>query len=152
MNPEEKIKSLGLILPPAPKPVGSYQPVVIAGSVAYLSGQISKTAEGKMIIGKVGKDLTLDQAKEAAKVCALNVLSIIKELVGFNKFERMLRVVGYIQCASDFYDMSQVMNTASDLFLEVFGEKGIHARSSIGMASLPLNAAVEIEVTFQVRN
>jgi enamine deaminase RidA (YjgF/YER057c/UK114 family) len=151
MNPEEKIKSLGLVLPPAPKPVGSYQPVVVAGNLAFLSGQIAKTAEGKILAGKVGSDLSLDQGREAARACALNVLSIIKNLVGFERFERMLRVVGYVQAAPDFYEIPQVMNAASDLFVDVFGEKGIHARSAVGMASLPLNTAVEIEVTLEVK-
>ncbi len=104
-----------------------------------------------MLTGKIGKDLTVEQGKEAARVAALNVISIIQHLIGFNKFEKFVRVVGYVQTTPEFSDHSSVTNGASDLFLEVFGEKGIHARSSIGMASLPLNAAVEIEATLQIR-
>lgn len=151
MNYEEKIKSLGLVLPIPAKPVGSYTPVVMQGDLAVLSGQISKAADGKLITGKVGKELTVEQGKEAARTAALNVIAIIKDLIGFSKFERFLRVVGYVQSAPDFYEHSAIVNGASDLFLEIFGQNGIHARSSIGMASLPLNAAVEIEVTLALK-
>ncbi len=147
----EKIKSLKLILPPAPKPAGSYQLVTYAGSLAFLSGQISKNEEGKVVTGKVGRDLTLEEGKEAARLAALNVLSIIQNLIGFDQFEKVIRVVGYVQTAPDFYDISQVVNGASDLFIEVLGEKGRHARSAVGMASLPLNSAVELEVTLQIQ-
>ncbi len=151
MNYEEKIKSLGLVLPVPAKPVGSYTPVVMQGELAVLSGQISKAADGKLITGKVGKELTVEQGKAAARTAALNVIAIIKDLIGFPKFERFLRVVGYVQSAPDFYEHSAIVNGASDLFLEIFGQNGIHARSSIGMASLPLNAAVEIEVTLALK-
>ena len=151
MDYEAKIKQLGLVLLPPPKPAGSYQPVVVSGAFAFLSGQISKTADGKILSGKVGKDLTLEQGKEAARAAALNALSAIHHLIGFGKFERILRVVGYVQTAPDFYEIPAVVNGASDLFLEIFGPAGVHARSAVGMASLPLNAAVEIEVTLQVK-
>ncbi len=144
-------KILKLQLPPAPKPVGSYRPVVISKQLAFLSGQISRAADGKILAGKVGKDLSLEQGQEAAKIAALNVISVIHNLIGLDHFEKLLRVVGYVQASPDFYEISQVMNAASDLFLEVFGDKGLHARSAVGMASLPLNAAVEIEVTLQVK-
>lgn len=152
MNYEEKIKSLNLILPAVAEPVGSYTPVVMQGDIAVLSGQISKTADGKILTGKVGPGgMSIDQAKAAARVAAINVLAIMKDMIGFQKFGRFLRVVGYVQTTPDFYDISAVVNGASDLFLEIFGEQGIHARSSLGMASLPLNAAVEIEVTLALK-
>lgn len=150
MDYENIIQNLNIHLPPPPTPAGSYQPIVIAGTSAYLSGQISRKADGQILAGKVGKDLTLTEGKEAAKIAAGNVLSLIRHFVGFDRFERILRVVGYVQAAPDFYDIAQVVNGASDLFLEVFGKNGVHARSSIGVASLPLNAAVEIEVTLQI--
>ena len=146
-----KIKSLKLELPLPPKPVGSYRPVIAGGDTAYLSGQISRLADGKILTGKIGKMLTIEDGKTAARAAALNVLSVLQSLVGFEKFERLLRVVGYVQAEPDFYEISQVMNAASDLFIEVFGERGAHARSAVGMASLPLNAAVEIEVTVQLK-
>lgn len=151
MDYAEKIKSLGLVLPPVPKPAGSYQPLIISGHYAFLSGQISRKADGTLITGKVGKDLDLAGGQEAARAAALNVISIIKDLIRFPRLEGFVRVVGYVQAAPDFYDISAVMNGASDLFLEVFGEKGVHVRSAVGMASLPLNCAVEIEVTLQIK-
>ena len=147
MNYAEKIHQLKLEIPPPPKPAGSYHPVILAGSVAYLSGQISRRGDGTLLTGKVGAGLSLEDGARAARTAALNVLSILQHLVGFEKFERMIRVAGYVQAAGDFYDIPKVMNAASDLFLEVFGERGIHARSAVGTASLPLNAAVEIEAT-----
>ncbi len=147
----EKLKELHLTLPPAPKPAGSYRPVVMTGRFAFLSGQISRKADGSLITGKVGRDLTLEQGQEAARTSALNVLSIIQEWIGYAKFDRMLRMTGYVQCAPDFHDISAVINGASDFFLAVLGEQGVHARSAVGMASLPMNAAVEIEVTLQLK-
>lgn len=153
MNPDylEKIKSLNLTLPPVPKPAGSYHPVMLSGHYAFLSGQISRRADGSLITGKVGKDIDLAGGQEAARAAALNVISIIKDLIKFPRLEGFIRVVGYVQAAPDFYDISAVMNGASDLFLEVFGDKGVHVRSAVGMASLPLNAAVEIEATLQIK-
>ena len=150
MDYEKKIKELGLAIPGAARPVGSYLPVVLSGGLGFLSGQISKTADGKILTGKVGRDLTPEQGREAARVAGLNVVSVIRHLIGFGKFERILKVTGYVQTAPDFYDISAVVNGASDLFLEIFGPNGVHARSSIGMASLPMNSAVEIEVTVKL--
>ena len=147
---EQTLKKMNLALPPAPKPAGSYRPVIFSGDLAFLSGQISRKPDGTILTGKLGKDLTVEQGKEAARVAALNVISVIQELVGFQKFEKFVRIVGYVQAAPDFYDISAVMNGASDLFLEVFGGKGVHARSAVGMASLPLNTAIEIEATVQI--
>lgn len=144
---EDRLTQFGLVLPPAPKPAGSYHPVILANGTAYLSGQVSRNGQGVMMAGKVGKELTLEQGKEAAKIAALNALSVIKNFIGFEKVGRLLRVTGFVNVAENFYEIPQVMNGASDLFLEVLGEKGIHARSAVGMASLPMNAAVEIEVT-----
>ena len=151
MDYEDRIQALGLELPPAPKPVGSYRPLLETQRFAFLSGQISKTADGKILAGKVGKDLTLEQGQAAARAAALNVASVIRNLLGFEKFGRFLRVVGYVQTAPDFYEIPQVLNAASDLLVEVFGENGSHARTAVGMASLPLNAAVEIEVTLELK-
>ena len=148
---QQKLKELSLVLPPAPKPAGSYRPLVIAERTAYLSGQVSKTADGKILSGRLGQELTLEEGRQAARAAALNVLSVIDAEVGFERVEKFLRVVGYVQCSPSFYEISQVVNGASDLFLEFFGEKGVHARSAVGMASLPLNAAVEIEVTLLLK-
>ena len=146
MSYEKKLQELGLKLPDPPKPAGSYRPVTIQGSLAFLSGQVSK-GEGKVISGKVGKDLDLAGGQQAARAAALNVISLIRGEIGFDRFARLLRVTGFVQCDPSFSDIHLVMNGASDLFVEVFGPNGVHARSAVGMASLPLNAAVELEVT-----
>lgn len=147
---EARLKELKLELPEPPKPVGSYTPIVIQGSTAYLSGQVSKSGTARFIQGKVGKDLTLEQAQEAARLAALNVISLIRNNLGFEKFERILRVVGYVNVDPSFGEIPQVVNGASDLFVSLFQEKGVHTRSAVGVANLPMNAAVEIEVTLQV--
>jgi len=151
MTPEEKITQLGLSLPPAPKPVGLYQPFVVSGKLAFLSGQLSKDAQGKLLTGKVGKDLSLSEGKMAARLAALNVLSIMKYLIGFGKISRIVKMTGFVQAAPDFYEIPAVVNGASELFAEVMGDQGAHARSAVGMASLPLNAAVEIELVLELK-
>ncbi|MCM8776470.1 MAG: RidA family protein [Candidatus Omnitrophica bacterium] len=151
MDYETRLKEAGLILPPPPQPVGFYHPIIIEGNRGYLSGQISRTGEGKILSGKIGTDLTVEEGKQAARIAALNVLSVIQHFVGFEKLGRILRVVGYVQVAENFYDIPEVVNGASHLFLQILEDKGIHARSAVGAASLPLNAAVELEVTVQLR-
>lgn len=151
MTPEEKIAQLGLLLPPTPKPAGLYQPFVVSGKLAFLSGQISKDAEGKVLAGKVGKDLSLEQGRAAARLAALNILSIMKHLIGFEKINRIVKMTGFVQTAPDFYEIPAVVNGASELLGEVLGERGAHARSAVGMSSLPLNAAVEIEVILELK-
>lgn len=151
MDYAKKIQELGLVIPPPPQPAGSYQPVVVSGNLAFLSGQISKTADGRVLSGKVGGDLMLEEGKLAARVAALNALSAIHHLIGFSKFTRILRLVGYVQTAPGFHEISAVVNGASDFFLEIFGPQGVHARSAVGMAGLPLNAAVEIELTVEIK-
>jgi len=150
-TPEEKITQLGLLLPPAPKPVGLYQPFVVSGNLAFLSGQLSKDAEGKILTGKVGKDLSLEQGQKAARLAALNALSIMKHLIGFEKIRRVVKMTGFVQTAPDFYEIPAVVNGASELLAEVMGEQGKHARSAVGMASLPMNAAVEIELVLELK-
>ncbi len=150
MNYDEVITSLQLKLPPAPQPVGFYRPVMIAGTLAFLSGQISRLADGVILTGKAGEGLSLESAQEGARAAALNVLSVIKHQIGFERFRRVVRLTGFVQAAPDFYEISQVMNAASELMIAVFGDAGVHARSAVGMASLPLNAVVEIEATLEV--
>jgi len=151
MTPEEKITQLGLSLPPAPKPVGLYQPVVVSGKLAFLSGQISKDADGKLLTGKVGTDLSLAEGQQAARLAALGTLSVMKHLIGFEKISRVVKMTGFVQSAADFYEIPAVVNGASELLAEVLGDKGTHARSAVGMASLPMNAAVEIELILELK-
>jgi enamine deaminase RidA (YjgF/YER057c/UK114 family) len=148
---EENLNKAGLQLPPAPKPVGLYQPVVVSGKLAFLSGQVSKDADGKILAGKVGKELSLGEGQKAARFAALNALSIMKHLIGFEKISRVVKMTGFVQTAPDFYEIPAVVNGASELLLEVMGEQGAHGRSAVGMASLPLNAAVEIELILELK-
>jgi enamine deaminase RidA (YjgF/YER057c/UK114 family) len=151
MDYENQIKSLGLMLPPAPKPAGSYRPAIVQGKMVFLSGQIARSSDGNINTGRLGSDLDVARGQEAARCAALNVLSVIKSEVGFEKFERILRMTGYIQTTPDFSEIPQVLNGASDLFLKIFGEKGIHARSAVGVHSLPFNSAVELEVIIEIK-
>lgn len=148
---EKTCHRLGLKLPPPSKPVGAYLPLVLSGGFAFLSGQISKDSEGRILSGKVGGNLNLEEGRHAARLAALQTVSLIGSEIGFNRFERLARLVGYVQSAEDFYGQSDVMNAASELFEQFFGECGRHARTSVGVASLPLNAAVELELTLKLR-
>jgi enamine deaminase RidA (YjgF/YER057c/UK114 family) len=151
MNIDSKLEELGLKLPIAPKPAGLYQPFVVSGKLAFLSGQISRDVDGKILAGKVGKDLSLAEGQAAARLAALNLLSIMKHLIGFEKIRRVVKMTGFVQTAPDFYEIPAVLNEASELFTEVMGECGAHARSAVGMSSLPLNAAVEIELVLELK-
>lgn len=148
---EKKIQELGLTLPEPAKPAGIYQPVVFSGILAHLSGQLPRGTNGTLLTGKVGKDVSLQAAQEAARVAALNVVSVIRNLIGFDRFEKFVKVTGYVHADPSFYDLSAVMNGASELFGTVFGAEGVHARTSVGVASLPLNAVIEIDAVIQVK-
>lgn len=151
MTPDEKLTQLGLSLPSAPKPLGLYQPVVVSGKLAFLSGQLSKDVDGKLVTGKVGKDLSVAEGQRAARFAALGALSVMKDLIGFEKIGRVVKLTGFVQTAPDFYEIPAVVNGASELLAEVMGDKGTHARSAVGMASLPMNAAVEIELILELK-
>lgn len=151
MNIDLKLSELGLKLPPAPKPVGLYQPFVVSGKLAFLSGQISKDADGKILTGKVGKELSLAEGQAAARLAALGALSIMKHLIGFEKISRVVKMTGFVQTVPDFYEIPAVVNGASELLAAVMGEQGSHARSAVGVASLPMNAAVEIELVIELK-
>lgn len=153
MTHEELIKKVagaGLTIEEPAAPVGSYVPFLIQGDLAYLSGQISKKGS-EVIRGKVGKDLTLETAQKAAQLAALNVVSIIDRLIGCERLERVLKVVGYVNVDPSFESIPQVINGASDFLVHCFGDRGRHVRSAVGCASLPLGAAVEIEATLLLK-
>lgn len=151
MTLDEKLEKMGFQLPPAPKPAGFYQPFVVSGKLAFLSGQISKDGAGKVLEGKVGKELTLAQGQAAAKLAALNALSVMKHLLGFERISRIVKMAGFVQAAPDFYQIPEVLNTASEIFAGVLGDNGTHARTAVGVASLPLNAAVELELILELK-
>lgn len=151
MTPEERLKSLGIELPPAPEPVGSYVPSVMSGNLIFLSGMLP-FSEGRLRrTGKVGADLTVDEAREEARTTAINALSVLKACLGeLGKVKRCVKVTGYVASSQDFTEQPGVLNAASDLMAEVFGEAGRHARAAVGVPVLPMNSPVEIEFIFEV--
>ena len=151
MSPEEKLKELGLELPVAPKPLGAYVPCIQTGNLLFLSG-ILPLVNGKLLRqGCVGKDISLDDARNDAKTVTLNALSIVKSYIGsLDKVKQCVRITGYVASASLFTEQPKVLNAASDLLFEIFGEIGRHSRSAIGVNTLPLNAPLEIDFIFEV--
>ena len=152
MKIENRLKSLNITLPKAPDPVGAYVASKISGNLVFISGQVSLQADGKLISGKVGKDLTLEEAQYAAKVCGLNILSQLKKICGGNldKVKSCMKLTGYVNSAENFTQQPQVINGASDLISSVFENTGKHTRAAVSVNSLPLGAAVEIDAIFEI--
>jgi len=151
MSPEERLKKLGIELPEAPAPIGSYVPVVRTGNLVYLSG-ILPLKEGELIRhGRVGENISLDEAREDARTATVNALSILKANIGsLDKVKRCIKITGYVASAPDFTEQPKVLNAVSDLMVEIFGENGRHARAAVGVNVLPLNSPLEIEFIFEV--
>jgi enamine deaminase RidA (YjgF/YER057c/UK114 family) len=151
VSPEERLAELGLELPPVPPPVASYVPIVMAGRLAFLAGQVPQS-EGKLLWeGEVGTDLDVPAAAEAAGRCALQALAVLREAVGsLDKVERIVKVSVFVAASPGFTEQSKVANGASDLLVQVLGEAGRHARIAVGVPSLPLGAPVEVEVVAEV--
>ena len=136
-----------------PKPIGNYVTVRYSGNCAYISGQGPFDDSGKLIIGKVGKDLNLDDAYDAARRVGISILSIINNEIGFEKVSKIIKILGLVNCTEDFYLQPKVINGCSDLLVEYFGnEKGVHARSALGVYVLPNNIPVEIEAIIKIKN
>lgn len=151
MTPEERLKQLGIELPDAPKPLGSYVPLVRTGNLVFLSG-ILPLVEGKLSReGRVGEKVTVDEAREDARTAAINALAILKSNLGtLNKIRRCVKITGYVSSAPDFTEQPNVLNAASDFMFEIFGEVGRHARAAVGVSVLPLNSPVELEFIFEI--
>jgi len=148
---ETRLKEKRIVLPEAQKPVANYVNVVRVGNLLFLAGKGPTKPDGSNITGKVGKDLTIEQGYEAARLTAINHLAVLKaELGSLNKVKRIVKVLGMVNCTEDFKDQPKVINGYSDLMVEIFGEKGKHARSAVGMFALPSNIAVEVEVVVEV--
>jgi enamine deaminase RidA (YjgF/YER057c/UK114 family) len=148
---DKKLKELGVELIPPQKPIANYVKAVRTGNLLFLAGHGPTLPDGSNITGKVGRDLTVDQGYNAARQTAIALLSTLKaELGDLNKVKRVVKVLGMVNCQSDFTDQPKVINGCSDLLVAVFGDKGKHARSAVGMNSLPLNIAVEIEIVVEV--
>lgn len=148
-KPSERLKELGLTLPPAPKPVAAYVPAVRYGDMLILSGQIPMRDGKVLFTGQVGFERKLEEAQEAARVCTLNALAAAADAAGgIDNLTRVLKVVVYVSSHEGFHDQHLVANGASNLLAEIFGDAGKHARAAVGVAQLPLNSSVEIDITF----
>ncbi len=154
MEVEKKLVEMGLSLPPSPAPVANYVPAVRSGSLLFVSGHgpaFVKDGKIEYIRGKLGRDLTVEQGYEAAKQVMLNILQSIKGVIGdLDKVRRIVKVLGFVNCTEDFPDQPKVINGASDLLVALYGERGRHARSAVGMQQLPFGIAVEIEMVVEV--
>jgi enamine deaminase RidA (YjgF/YER057c/UK114 family) len=153
MKIETKLKEMGLELPAPGKPVANYVPAVRTGNLVFLSGHGPVLENGNLITGKVGADLTLEEGYKAARQVALVLLASLQSEIGdLDKVRRVVKLLGMVNCTPDFVDQPKVVNGASDLLVEIFGEKGKHARSAVGMNALPLNIAVEIEMIAEIED
>jgi len=150
-KPEDKLKQLGIELPKIPSPIASYANFVKTGNLIYLAGKGPQNATGEYIKGKLGTTLTTEQGYDAARLTGIIQLAVIKEAIGdLSKVKRIVKVNGYVNSDSNYYDHPKVINGFSDLMIAVFGDKGKHARTSLGVAALPMNMAVEIELIVEV--
>ena len=149
---DSRLAQLGIDLPSPPAPVASYVPYVIAGNIVFISGQVTLAADGLKYVGVVGKDLSLDEGKAAARLCAINVLAQLKAAVNGNldRVRRCVRLGVFVNAVPEYTQHPEVANGASDLIQEVFGEAGRHARAAVGAGSLPRNVAVEVEAVFEI--
>src|SRR5919112_926909 len=146
----DRLRELGYELPSVPNPAGSYVPATSAGSLLFTAGQLP-FEEGQMrFTGKVGNDVSVEEAKEAARLCALNALAAIADTGSLENVRRVVKVTGYVASAAGFNRQPEVINGASDFLGEVFGERGTHARSAVGVAELPLDAPVEVELIVEL--
>jgi len=149
---EARLAELGMSLPDAAAPAANYVPYVQTGNLVVISGQITQENGALKYIGRVGQDFTTDQAYEAAKLCGLNLIAQLKEACGGNldRVKRVVRLGGFVNCTADFTEQPKVVNGASDLMAEVFGDAGKHARAAVGVNSLPLGVAVEVDGMFEL--
>ncbi len=148
---EEVLSSLGITLPTPPTPAGSYVPAVITGSLVFLAGQIPTEAGQVKFKGKAGKDLSIEAAQQAARLCTINALAQLKAALGtLDRVKRIVKVTGFVNCEPSFVNQANVINGASDLLVQVFGDNGRHARAAVGVNSLPLDSAVEVELIAEI--
>ena len=152
MDIEKKLKELNIKLPNAPEPVGAYVAFKKIDKLLFISGQLPIDLDVKMIIGKIGKDLTLEDGQKASKLCAINILSQAKKAMNgdLNKIKNCIKITGFVNSVDNFIDQPKVINPASETLSEVFGDKGKHTRAAVSTNSLPLGAAVEIDAILEV--
>jgi enamine deaminase RidA (YjgF/YER057c/UK114 family) len=148
---EDRLLQLGITLPPLPAAMANYVPFTLAGNLLYVSGQGPKTKDGDLVRGQVGKDLTVQQAYEAARLTGIQILAVANGALGsLSRVKRILKVNGFVNSGPEFRDHPAVINGCSDLFVELLGDVGRHARAAIGVSSLPFGTAVEIEAILEV--
>jgi len=150
MSVRDSLRDLGLEVPVAAKPVAAYVPATRTGNLIFTAGQLPLVNGEMVATGKVGQEVDVDQAKKLAEVCALNCLAAVETIVPIERIFRIVRVVGYVNGTAGFTNQPAVINGASELFLNLWGDSGKHARSAVGVAELPLNAPVEIELTVEI--
>ncbi len=150
-SPEQKLKDLSIELNEVSQPIASYVNCVRTGNLLYLSGKGPLKKDKTYVTGKVGKDLTIEEGNDAARLVAIDHIAVLKDELGdLTKVKRIVKAFGMVNCTSDFVDQAKVINGYSDLMFSVFGEKGRHARSAVSMHALPLNFAVEVEVIVEI--
>ncbi len=151
MSAEKNLQIFNINLPKAPNPVGVYVASKIVGNLIFISGQLSVDTEGKLIKGKLGNELNLEQGYVSAKFCALNLIAQLKKICGsLDKIKSCVKITGYVNSTDDFTDQPKVINGASDIISKVFGDKGKHTRAAVSVNSLPLGASVEVEGIFEL--
>ncbi|MGA8544249.1 MAG: RidA family protein [Mycobacterium sp.] len=150
MSASARLAELGIDLPEVAKPLASYVPAVRSGNFVYTAGQLPMQAGNLAAIGKIGTDVTAEEGKALARICALNALAAVDSLVGIDAVTQVVKVVGFVASAPGFNGQPGVVNGASDLLAEVFGDRGSHARSAVGVSELPLDAPVEVELVVEV--
>ena len=148
---EARLAELGITLPDAPNPVANYVPYAISGNLLFISGQISKGADGKIVTGALGQEVDVETGQAAARLCALNILAQAKAALGnLDRIAQVVRLTGFVNATPAFTDHPKVVNGASDLMVEVLGDKGRHTRAAVGVSSLPLGSAVEVDATIAI--
>jgi len=151
-TPEDRLARLGIVIPPPPPPIANFLTHVREGDLLFLSGQGPREVNGHLRTGKVGAEISVEDAYDDARLTGINLLSVISEVLGdLGRVKRIVKLFGMVNAVPDFADHPSVINGCSDLFVEVFGERGHHARSAVGMASLPGNITVEIEAVIAIR-
>ena len=148
----ENLKNLNITIPDAPDPVGAYVAFKIVHNLLYISGQLPIDIDGKMIKGKLGKDLDLEDGQKASRLCVINILAQVKKALGgdLNKVKNCIKITGFVNSVDNFTDQPKVINPASEILSKVFGDKGKHTRAAVSTSSLPLGAAVEIDAIFEI--
>lgn len=152
MGADARLKELGIVLPELGKPVANYLPYRLAGNILYLAGQGPRDANGKQLTGKLGVDVSVDEGYRRARLVGLGLLAAMRDALGsLDRVDFIVKLLGMVNAAPDFNDSPKVINGCSDLFVEVFGDAGRHARSAVGVPVLPLNAAVEVDAIVAIR-